>query len=150
MIGTNTALKDNPYLTVRDWKGANPVRIVIDRALRIPESFHVFNDSTPTIIFNEKKSEAKGHLEWAAVDFGDQIIQDMLNHLAKKKIQSVIIEGGAKLLQSFIDKNLWDEARIFTGNKWLGEGIKSPALKNFEVVSDEEIEEDQLTIMKNV
>src|SRR5207247_2413973 len=116
MIGTNTALTDNPQLTVRDWKGKNPVRIVLDRSLKLSSTLNIFNNDAMTIVFNENKNEKEKNTEWIKVDFGKEVLKEILNHLYQKNIQSIIVEGGAKLLQSFIDENLWDEARIFTGD----------------------------------
>jgi diaminohydroxyphosphoribosylaminopyrimidine deaminase/5-amino-6-(5-phosphoribosylamino)uracil reductase len=146
MIGTNTAVADNPFLTVRDWRGKNPLRVVIDRSLKLPTKLNIFNSDAPTLVFNEKKNERQNGIEWVAVDFGKNFLNDVLQQLYKREIQSVIVEGGAKLLQSFINENLWDEARIFIGDKWLGDGIKAPVL-NGTVINEEEIVNDRLIVL---
>jgi diaminohydroxyphosphoribosylaminopyrimidine deaminase/5-amino-6-(5-phosphoribosylamino)uracil reductase len=147
LVGANTALKDNPQLNVRDWKGKNPTRILLDKNLSLPSHLHLFDKSISTIIFNEKKSEAvDANLECIQIDFGKNLWNDLLKHLHQKNIQSLIIEGGAKTLQSVIDSNLWDEARIFTGNKWLGGGTKAPVLKGW-IVEKRTISNDALLIM---
>jgi len=146
MIGTNTAVADNPFLTVRDWKGKNPLRVVIDRSLKLPPTMNVFNSDAPTLIFNEKKNDKTNNIEWVAVDFGKNFLKEIVQQLYIREIQSVIVEGGTKLLQSFIDENIWDEARIFTGDKWLGVGVKAPLLKGT-VIKEEEILNDRLTVL---
>jgi diaminohydroxyphosphoribosylaminopyrimidine deaminase / 5-amino-6-(5-phosphoribosylamino)uracil reductase len=148
MVGTNTALADNPQLTVRDWTGKNPVRIVIDRFLRLPSTLNIFDDATSTIIFNEGKNDKQGGIEWAAIDFQTNPLPEILHHLYLRNLQSVIVEGGVKLLQSLIDADLWDEARIFTGDQWLGEGIKAPSLKGA-IIHEQQILNDHLIVLKN-
>jgi diaminohydroxyphosphoribosylaminopyrimidine deaminase / 5-amino-6-(5-phosphoribosylamino)uracil reductase len=147
MVGTNTVIVDNPSLTVRHWKGKNPMRVVTDRTLKLDKHLSVFNSDAPTLVFNEIKNESAGSVEYIKIDFSNDAPQRMMNELYKRDIQSVIIEGGTKLLQSFIDINLWDEARIFTGNKWLGEGVKAPLLKG-EIISKDNIEDDELIILR--
>ena len=95
-----------------------------------------------------KRMKDAGHVEYIKIDFSKDAPQQMMNELYKKDIQSVIIEGGTKLLQSFIDQNLWDEARIFTGNKWLGEGVKGPVI-NGKFTSKENILDDELILLVN-
>ena len=147
MIGTNTAEIDNPQLTVREWKGNNPVRLVIDRNLKLKASLMIFNQSSTTYIYNSVKSESKNNLEFIQIDFDKAVLRQISDSLYQKNIQSVIIEGGAALLQSFIDENLWDEARIFTGNNFLGDGIKAPVIKG-KIIAEENILNDKLTILK--
>lgn len=127
MVGTNTALNDNPQLNVREIKGKNPLRIVLDLNLRLPEELHLFDKSTPTLVLNGIKNEKEDKLEFIKIK-KDNLIQEILNELYKKEIQSVIIEGGAQLLTSFINQNLWDEARVFTGIKKFEKGLKAPVL----------------------
>ena len=147
MIGTNTANTDNPLLTIRMWSGKNPVRIVIDRKLRLPSSLNIFNNEAPTVIFNELKSERKNNLKYVKMDF-HYPLEEMLHVLYIEEIQSLIVEGGAKLLNSFIEKNLWDEARVFTAHKFFIRGIKAPAIPAG-AVSKENIEGDELQIFRN-
>ena len=129
MIGTNTAINDNPKLTVREVKGKNPLRIVLDINLRLPTHLNVFDGSTPTLILNSIKSETNPNLEFVKIDKDKELLPQVLSELYKRNILSVIIEGGAQLLQSFIDQNLWDEAKVFIGKKTFGEGIKAPTLR---------------------
>ncbi|MCB0465788.1 MAG: bifunctional diaminohydroxyphosphoribosylaminopyrimidine deaminase/5-amino-6-(5-phosphoribosylamino)uracil reductase RibD, partial [Aequorivita sp.] len=109
LVGTNTVLKDNPSLTVRDWAGESPVRIVIDRKLKLLKDFSVFDGIIKTIVFNEKESKTSEKIEFEKINFSEEIPQQICETLFKKNVQSVIVEGGAKTLQTFIDANLWDE-----------------------------------------
>jgi len=136
MVGTNTALTDNPELTVRKIKGRNPIRVVIDKDLKIPLTFHLLDGSVQTIVFTEKKKVSKQNLEFVKVDFKKNILKQILNELYERKIHSLIVEGGAKLLNSFLEKGLWDEARVFTAKKKLVEiiggkvdGVEAPKMK---------------------
>lgn len=128
MVGTNTALKDNPALTNRDWAGKNPVRILLDRHLKTNESLKLYDNSTETIIYTYKKSGFKNNVTFVHLKDDDNILNQILFDLHKKSIQSVVIEGGAYLLQSFINDNLWDEARVFKGSQHFLSGIKAPLL----------------------
>jgi diaminohydroxyphosphoribosylaminopyrimidine deaminase / 5-amino-6-(5-phosphoribosylamino)uracil reductase len=147
MIGTNTAIADNPLLTTRLWPGKNAVRIVMDRKLRLPSTLNIFNNEASTIIFNEVKDETKGNLKYLKIDF-TYPVEEILHVLYLREIQSVIVEGGAKLLNSFIEKNLWDEARVFTSDKFFVKGIKAPVIP-VSAVSKEDIEGDELQVFRN-
>jgi len=139
MVGTNTALYDNPELTVRLWEGKNPVRIVIDKDLKLPQSLKVFDGSVQAIAFNKIKNEQKNNISFIKID-EDDFLKNICTSLYQLSIQSVLIEGGAKLLQSFIDKGLWDEARVVLNDQLLiGNGIKAPVLKNEKLISEEKI-----------
>lgn len=131
MVGTETALKDNPMLNVRDWHGQGPTRIAIDRKLKIKSNYHLLDDSQPTLIFNEIQSKIKGQTRYIQVPFNKNLLPELLKVLYQEQLQSLIVEGGRKTLQSFIDNNLWDEARIFTGNQFFCNGIKAPDLISF-------------------
>jgi diaminohydroxyphosphoribosylaminopyrimidine deaminase/5-amino-6-(5-phosphoribosylamino)uracil reductase len=126
MVGTNTAFRDNPKLDVRKWPGKNPLRIVIDRRLRLPASLHLFDGKQPALVFTEKRKKESSGIEYLTVPFDEELPQHISDELYRRKISSLFIEGGARLLQSFIDAGLWDEARIFTVNKYFGDGIKAP------------------------
>jgi diaminohydroxyphosphoribosylaminopyrimidine deaminase/5-amino-6-(5-phosphoribosylamino)uracil reductase len=148
LVGTNTVLQDNPSLTVREWAGENPVRIVIDRSLKLSQDFSVFDGTAKTIVFNEKETKTSGNLDFEKINFSEEIPQQICQALFKREIQSVIIEGGAKTLQSFIDANLWDEAFVFMGTANFGEGTKAPTFKGI-MVSEEKIKEDTFRTYKN-
>lgn len=124
LIGTTTAVKDNPALTVREVKGRNPVRFVLDSKVRLEGDLKVFDKQAPTYVFTQNK-RAENHL---AVDF-TQLAESVVASLYSKHIQSIIIEGGAQTLNTFIEANLWDEARIFIAPLQLGTGVKGPSLE---------------------
>lgn len=126
MVGTNTALLDNPALNARAWHGKNPVRIVIDRTLRLPDSLKLFDKSEPTIVFTEQQKESNHNLTFIQVDFSQNWFDEVLNHLYRLKIQSLIVEGGSQLLNTIIEANLWDEAIQFISPKTINDGVKAP------------------------
>ncbi len=127
MVGTNTVLLDNPMLNVRFWSGNNPLRIAIDQSLKIPESAVFLNRTIPTLIFTGQKSETDDE-RYCIIDFTRSILPQIMDELYRRKIQSLIVEGGSKLLESFISEGLWDEAQIETAGFSLGSGVKSPPL----------------------
>lgn len=147
LIGRITAEKDNPLLTVREIKGNNPTRIVIDKNLKLSQSLNIFDLNAETIIFNELKSIRKHTNTYIKIDF-QNLIDNMLNQLHKRNMHSVIVEGGAKVLQSFIASNLWDEARVFIANCKLESGIKSPKIKG-KILSKLKIDVDDLKMIVN-
>lgn len=151
MVGTNTALTDNPKLTVRLTKGKNPLRIVIDKSLRIPSWYNLFNKQAPTLVFTASNKISTQNLQFVNIDFSKNVLQQILTELYERNIQSVIVEGGAKLLNSFIAENLWDEARIFTNNRRLNQkgGIAAPHITGKEI-EKRRIENDVLRILKNI
>ncbi len=131
LIGTNTALKDDPLLTTRLWQGKNPVRIIIDKELLLPLSLKIFNDEVKTIIYNLIKNSTEENLVHIQLE-KEKFIDQIIHSLFEMNIQSVLIEGGAKTLQLFIDKDLWDEARVITNEELIIEnGIDAPEMKDF-------------------
>lgn len=150
MVGKNTAITDDPQLNNRLWPGPSPVRMVVDRKLSLPHTLKLFDNSQPTIVFNELQSETSGTTEWVKIETGDDGIQQMMHTLYERKIQSVLVEGGSVLLQSFLDSRLWDEARIITNTGLhLGSGVKSPALDVEVHKLPFIIEQDQIQIIRN-
>jgi diaminohydroxyphosphoribosylaminopyrimidine deaminase/5-amino-6-(5-phosphoribosylamino)uracil reductase len=148
LIGTNTAIEDNPSLTTRDWDGNSPIRLVIDKNLKIPLEANVFDNSAKTIVITELRKENREQLIYETIDFSKNIAQQICEIIYRYKIQSLIVEGGAKTLQTFIDENLWDEARIFKGIPLFKEGTKAPLL-NGNLVSETKIKQDSLKIILN-
>ncbi len=146
MVGTNTALIDNPLLTVRHWKGKNPLRIVIDRKCSLPENLNVFNAEAPTLVINEKVNRTDGSKEYIKTDFGNDLVDKVLQILYEKQVLSVLVEGGANLLSQFIEKKLWDEARIITSDKFFDDGIKSPEISG-EIYESTSITGDSIVIL---
>lgn len=127
MVGTKTAHFDNPKLNVRDWTGKDPLRIVLDKQLTLDPNLALFDQSIPTICYNLVSDEEKENLLYVKLprDFG---LKDILEDLYQRKVQSLIVEGGSYLLQKFIQHELWDEARVFTGQVQFGNGIPAPKL----------------------
>ena len=127
LVGKNTAKYDNPSLTVRDWIGNNPLRIVLDPRLELPENLNLFDGTVPTICLNTIKSDKIGDLEWVKMKagFGPK---EILEELHRRKIQSLIVEGGTNVLNQFIQAELWDEGRVFTSKNTFTTGISAPVL----------------------
>ncbi len=130
MIGTNTAVNDNPSLTTRYWYGRSPVRILLDRTGRIPADYTVFDGKVETIVFTEQDviRPFVENLMFIRIKFDEALIENILSVLKKRKINSVLVEGGRKLLQSLIDKRLWDEAYIEISSASFGDGVKAPII----------------------
>jgi diaminohydroxyphosphoribosylaminopyrimidine deaminase/5-amino-6-(5-phosphoribosylamino)uracil reductase len=155
LVGTNTALLDNPALTTRLWAGPSPIRLVLDMNLRLPSSLRIFNEEARTIIFNSAKNEEKENLLYYQLKKEDNIIHQMMDALYKLNIQSILVEGGAKLLQSFIDEGLWDEARIISNNRLtladnqlVKDGLHAPFLKGAIKENEIKLESDSIEIFK--
>lgn len=149
LVGKNTVAIDDPRLNTRHWPGKSPKRVVIDRKLELDHSLHIYDQSVETLIFNEVKTDIEGKIKYIALEDFDRFVpQYILFQLYLQDIQSVIIEGGAHTLNSFIEAGLWDEARIFTGDAVLGDGIKAPCIagsKSEELISGA----DRLHILYN-
>jgi diaminohydroxyphosphoribosylaminopyrimidine deaminase/5-amino-6-(5-phosphoribosylamino)uracil reductase len=142
LIGTNTALQDDPSLTTRLWKGSNPVRVLLDNELIVPPEAKLFNNESKTIIINGKMEKEEGTNFYRRAEKG---IKAMLDVLYKEKILSVIIEGGAKTLQVFIDSGYWDEARVITNNSLIiPQGLAAPQLKSAQITKTEHIFSDKI------
>jgi len=129
MVGSNTALADNPGLQVRDWTGPNPLRVVIDRNNKLPGGLELFSGKEPTLLFTSEIVDDGKNVEKVLINDGEDPIDAVLGELYKRNIQSLIVEGGSQLLSRFIERNLWDEARVFVGQMDFGDGIKAPAIK---------------------
>ncbi|MEJ5102411.1 bifunctional diaminohydroxyphosphoribosylaminopyrimidine deaminase/5-amino-6-(5-phosphoribosylamino)uracil reductase RibD [Chryseobacterium sp. MYb328] len=126
LVGTQTALNDNPSLTVRNVEGINPVRILIDFDLKVPQDFKIYNDEARTLVLNAVKEGKEDHIEFIKIK-KENFLSDLMESLYREQIQSVIIEGGRFTLQQFIDADLWDEAIIIKNeNLKLGNGTKAP------------------------
>ncbi len=126
LVGRNTIMNDNPSLTVRDFSGKNPIRIVIDSQLALSNMKNVFSDDAETLVFNRIKNEKIGNIEWIKIQETNTDL--ILKELYKRGIQSVLVEGGSRTLQYFIIDNVWDEARVIVGNSQFGGGVKAPVL----------------------
>ncbi len=152
LVGKNTALIDNPSLTNRLWSGKSPKRILIDRNLEIPATHALYNrDEVDVLIFNAQKTDWQGQLKYIELENFDLYLpQNILYQLYLMDIQSVIIEGGVKTLQLFIDAGLWDEARIFVGDVSWGKGIKTPILLQKKLVCNQKVSSDTLNIYERI
>jgi diaminohydroxyphosphoribosylaminopyrimidine deaminase/5-amino-6-(5-phosphoribosylamino)uracil reductase len=148
MVGTQTALYDNPQLTVRDWSGTDPIRIIIDKSLRLPSSLHVFDKKVLTLCYNTIKTEKQDNLEFIKLADSPLFLEEIIQDLYARKIQSVIIEGGSKLLNSFIELRLWDEARVFKSSQVFIKGIAAPLLQS-KLEHIQAVQDDTLFTYKN-
>lgn len=147
LVGYNTALHDNPKLTARNWTGRNPVRIVIDPKLNLDPSLHLFDGTTPTICYNNVRQDIKDNVEYHLLE-KEHLLDDMLANLFDRNIQSLIVEGGAQTIKTFLSEGLWDEARVFTSGQRFKSGIGAPIISKA-VDSSEMIEGDELNIYSN-
>lgn len=150
MVGTNTAIADNPRLNTRLWHGNHPVRVVLDRKLRIPADSYLFDNSIQTLVLTEidpTENIAKNVI-FENLDFNGSIPRQVSKILFDHEVQSVIIEGGRQTLQTFIDENFWDEARVFTGNSEFGKGVTAPDIAG-KLISETPVASDFLKIYKN-
>jgi len=133
LVGTRTAGLDNPRLNVREWSGGHsPLRMVIDRALSLPKSLHLFDNSVPTIVFNAQHESVDKLTNYIKLDFDKNILPQIFGFLRTLQIQSILVEGGRQLIQSFIDSNCWDESREFTGRVMFGDGVHAPIIGHLE------------------
>lgn len=152
MVGTNTVIMDDPRLTVRKWYGNNPVRIVIDRESKIPPGSAVFNNDAKTIVFTENPDYPvkKENVKPLLFDFNSETNTQILKHLYAEGVYSVLVEGGAQLLASFIEKNLWDEAYIEVGNKRLNEGTKAPVIQPDKAIAKKYLDSVQIHLKNKI
>lgn len=148
LVGTNTVFKDNPKLDVRLWSGKNPVRIVLDRNLKLPKNSHVFDGKNKTIVLCENPIENRENVIFEPVDFQQEIAQQICAILYKHELQSLIVEGGSQTLQTFLQAGLWDEARVFTGKTVFENGIPAPTFSG-KLIAQKNSSGDELKIYKN-
>lgn len=149
MIGTNTVINDNPQLTARNYRGRNPVRVVIDNSLKTDLSFRIYDDSAKTIVLNSlKNEEINNNIKYIKTDFSANSTRNIIKKLYEQKIQSVVIEGGAYTLEQFINEGLWDEARVFIGSKVFKKGVAAPSFK-FLPFSEQTFDDSCLKIYRN-
>ena len=143
LVGTNTAGLDDPSLTARLWPGNDPLRLVIDLELKLPGHLKLFDGSTKTIVFNYCKQDATKTLVYHQLNRTKDILEQILSALYTMQVQSLIVEGGSKLLQSFIDAGLWDEARLITNSTLvIDAGLDAPVLKNNHLTATQIIKND--------
>jgi diaminohydroxyphosphoribosylaminopyrimidine deaminase/5-amino-6-(5-phosphoribosylamino)uracil reductase len=150
LVGTNTARYDDPALTNRLWTGANPLRLVIDMELELPSSLKLFDDQAPTIVFNTIKHEEQGNIWYYQVTHDTSLVHQVVNALYRLRILSVLVEGGARLLQSFIDEGIWDEIRMIRSSSTNGPaGIPAPMISNAKWHNRETLHTDTIEYFVN-
>ena len=138
LVGTATVLADNPKLNARHWKGKDPIRIVLDRELRIPHHFHVMDGRVKTIVIcGIRPINPVAGVQYEQIDFSKATVPQICEVLHKNHILSVLVEGGAQTLQSFLEAGLWDEARIFIGESQFGTGTKSPLIQGIPFLKEQ-------------
>ena len=130
LVGTRTAKLDNPSLNVRNWYGRSPIRLVIDRKQSLPPTLHLFDGSVLTLVFTEHFHDALPNVEYLPIDFQQDILPQIMQILYERGIQSLLVEGGSTLLQSFIDAGLWDEAYVEESPRSLISGVKAPEMND--------------------
>ncbi|MEP1094926.1 MAG: bifunctional diaminohydroxyphosphoribosylaminopyrimidine deaminase/5-amino-6-(5-phosphoribosylamino)uracil reductase RibD [Cyclobacteriaceae bacterium] len=146
LVGTNTAIHDNPSLTVREWEGRNPTRILLDSNLEVDQDTNLFNREASTLIFNTSLEKEEGLNKWVKIE--DITAKSILRKLHEQNIQSIIVEGGTQTLNSFIEEDCWDEARIFTASEKFGSGISAPKIEG-KLIGEETFSGDILKTYRN-
>jgi len=150
MIGTNTALQDNPSLNTRNWNGPDPVRLVADMSGRLPNDLKIFDKTQRTIIFNTARHEDQENLLYYKVNKKKSFINTVSEACYKLRIQSILAEGGTKLLQAFIDEQLWDEARVIENSELIIEsGLNAPQLTHQRLIVSENMSTDIISYYQN-
>lgn len=150
LVGTRTALMDDPALTARLWNGPDPIRLVIDKQLRLPSSLQLFDGKVRTVVFNLLKHEEGGMVGYYQLGTDSSLVQQVGMALTQLKITSVLVEGGARLLQSFIEEGYWDEARVITNNElMIPGGLPAPEWKDARLVETEMLLGDTIRYYRN-
>lgn len=151
LVGTNTVIKDDPFLTNRLWTGKNPIRLIIDKNLKIQPGAHFFNNDAPVVIFNFHKSTTNSDsvlsnkVFYYKLNANESLLEQVCRACFELKIQSVLVEGGAKLLQSFIDEQLYDEIAVITNKEmFIAEGLNAPELKNVKLIESLQLINDKI------
>ncbi len=152
LVGTQTAATDNPKLNVREWVGRDPLRVVIDRSLRLDPSLHLFDGQQPTICYNtlknEEKNEGKKTLTFVKIKAND-FIKGVVKDLYSRNVQSLVVEGGPETLGLFIKEGLWDETRVLSSPGVYGDGLRAPSLPGVPI-STTDVAGDILSVYQNL
>lgn len=136
LVGTNTALLDNPVLNTRLVPGPSPIRVIPDRQLRLPSHLHIFQDDFPTLIYTTRSAPDHQYIQTEFVQLqADNFLGALLHDLQQRSIQNLMVEGGTQILNWFLEHNLWDEARVFHTPHYLPEGLSAPILKQAPAVT---------------
>jgi len=133
LVGANTVLLDNPSLTVRNWSGRSPIRVAIDRLGRMPTDYNLLDGKISTIVFSEKYHTNEHNLEFVKISFDEHLLENVLKSLYERNIHSVLVEGGASILNSFIQFGFWDEANVEIAPIKIGDGVKAPILNSLPI-----------------
>ncbi|MCF2516172.1 bifunctional diaminohydroxyphosphoribosylaminopyrimidine deaminase/5-amino-6-(5-phosphoribosylamino)uracil reductase RibD [Dyadobacter sp. CY351] len=159
LVGYKTALMDNPRLNVRNWEGRDPVRVVLDRHLQLPQTLNLFSKIQPTIVVNylqestlpdsPERYSSSLNISYLKVNPGADEIGQMLTSLLARKIQSVFVEGGAAVINAFLQTGLWDEIRRCQGPAVIGNGVKAPVATGI-LTSSEKVENDLWTYYSRI
>lgn len=148
LIGTNTAAYDNPALTVREWTGHQPIRMVLDRRLRLDHRLLIFDQKAPTWIFTRDEHADAQNLQYIRLDYTTDILPQIMSALYEHQVLSLIVEGGSILLNSFLKAGLWDEAFVYTGNQFFGKGVAAPPVSG-ETIAYEKLDDCKLHVIRN-
>lgn len=148
LVGGQTVRADNPELNARLWKGNNPIKVILSNQLNEIKDYKIFSGEQ-TIIINQDKTEEKDNIKWVKINSEENLIKQILDVLYQNGIQSVIIEGGKKILTQFIKSNIWDEARVLKGNTNWNNGIKTPELNHNQKVKETSIGDDSYILYQN-
>ncbi len=149
LVGTNTVLMDNPQLTNRMSEGNNPTRIVIDRKGIISEEYRILNDAAQTLVFTDVDKQNSEHTQYCKINFKQDILPQIMNELYSQRLSSVIVEGGSKVLQSFIAANIWDEAKVEIAPIKLEKGVKAPNIDSTYLSESQNWNPNKILIYKN-
>lgn len=147
MVGGRTVLNDNPSLSVRDVAGQQPLRVVVDLNNEVPENASVFNEKAPTLYFYGSNGKAPHGVVSVKLETKATALTQVMEELYQRDIQSVLVEGGARLIQGFIDQQLWDEARVLTGNCTFGGGLAAPKMAR-EAIAFQKVGVDSLSLYR--
>ncbi|MBX0292526.1 bifunctional diaminohydroxyphosphoribosylaminopyrimidine deaminase/5-amino-6-(5-phosphoribosylamino)uracil reductase RibD [Hymenobacter sp. HSC-4F20] len=128
LVGTRTALHDNPRLNVRAWPGSNPIRLVIDKNLSLPPTHYLFDGSQPTVVFTYRERASKDSLTYVTLSEAEDLFPQILHYLQQQNVQSVLVEGGPTVLNSLLKDGLWDEARVIRSPRRLHGGVTAPRM----------------------
>lgn len=149
MVGTNTAVADNPRLNNRLWTGKDPIRIVIDRSLKTPRHYHLWNDQIPTLFITAEATATAGQTEMITADFQQALLPQLMTLLHERKILSILVEGGPYILNQFIAAGLWDEARVIIGSHSQPDGVEAPVLAHALLTEETLLEGDRILYYRN-
>lgn len=147
LIGRKTAAIDNPELTTRHWSGPNPVRVVLDRTLKLNDSLRLFDNNHPTLVFNNLRDSDKNNVSFIKLN-EHNFMEELLQNLVQKKCNSVLVEGGSLTLEGFINANLWDEVILIQSSQKFGSGIKSPQITTNQTIKDSSVLSDRYLFLQ--